>query len=170
MKVNKEKNKKLIERYPFLIPHDRLTDEVLKDFDYTYTEMDDMPDGWRDAFGEQMCEEIREELVRVGHLEKYRVVQIKEKYGCLCWYDFGGTKKIDREIIPKYSHLSARICVRCGKPATKLSAGWISPYCDACADEIGDRERFIHIEKQLGKSEDDTASERIENEKDPDFF
>ena len=93
MKVNKEKNKKLIERYPFLIPHDRLTDEVPKDFDYTYTEIDDMPNGWRDAFGEQMCEEIREELVRVGHLEKYRVVQIKEKYGCLCWYDFGGTKK-----------------------------------------------------------------------------
>ena len=79
-------------------------------------------------------------------------------------------KKIDREILPKYSHLSARTCVRCGNPATKLSVGWISPYCDACADEIGDRERFIPIEKQLGKSEDDTASERIENEKDPDSF
>lgn len=35
MQVNKKKNKKLIERYPFLMPHDRLTDEVPEDFDYS---------------------------------------------------------------------------------------------------------------------------------------
>lgn len=115
-----------------------------------------------------MCEEIREELVRVDYLEKYRIAQIKEKYGYLRWYDFGGTEKMNREIIPKYTGRSKRTCIMCGTPATKISTGWISPYCDACANEIGEYERFIPIEEQLDENEDDAAaSERIVNEKDP---
>ena len=168
MTMSKEKNKELIERFPFLMPHNRWTDKVPQDFGYSYTELDAMPDGWRKAFGEQMCEEIREELVRVDYLQKYRITQIKEKYGTLRWYDFGCTERMLREIIPKYEHLSARICIRCGNPATKVSTGWISPYCDACADIIGQYERFIPIEEWLGEHEDDVASERITNEKDPD--
>ena len=101
-----QKNKALIERYPFLLPRNRWTGEVSKDYDYHYTEFDAMPEGWRIAFGEQMCEEIREELIRADYLDKYRISQIKEKYGSLCWYDFGATEKIHREIIPKYSKLS----------------------------------------------------------------
>ena len=89
MQRNKEENKRLIERFPFLMPHNRWTDEEPEDFDYSYTELDAMPDGWRKAFGEQMCEEIREELVRVDYLQKYRITQIKEKYETLRWYDFG---------------------------------------------------------------------------------
>lgn len=167
MPTNKETNKKLIERFPFLMPHNRWTDEVPEDFDYSYTELDSMPDGWRKAFAEQMCEEIREELVRVDYLDKYRITQIKEKYGTLRWYDFGCTERMLREIIPKYEQLSVKTCIKCGNPATKVSAGWISPYCDACANEIGQYERFIPIEDWLDEGEDDVASERIANEKDP---
>lgn len=168
MPTNKETNQKLIERFPFLMPHNRWTDEVPEDFDYSYTELDSMPDGWRKAFGEQMCEEIREELVRVDYLDKYRITQIKEKYGTLRWYDFGCTERMLREIIPKYEHLSAKTCIKCGNPATKVSTGWISPYCDTCANEIGQYERFIPIEDWLDEGEDDVASERIASEKDPD--
>lgn len=167
MTVSKEKNKELIERFPFLMPHNRWTDKMPEDFDYSYTELDAMPDGWRKAFGEQMCEEIREELVRVAYLDKYRIAQIKEKYGTLRWYDFGCTERMLCEIIPKYEHLSARTCIRCGSPATKVSTGWISPYCDACASNIGQYERLIPIEEWLDEGEDDVASERISNEKDP---
>lgn len=167
MPTNKETNQILVERFPFLLPHNRWTDKVPEDYDYSYTELDSMPDGWRKAFGEQMCEEIREELVRVDYLDKYRITQIKEKYGTLRWYDFGCTERMLREIIPKYEHLSARICIRCGNPATKVSTGWISPYCDACASNIGKYERFIPIEEWLDDREDDVASERIANEKDP---
>ena len=60
MQSNKESNQKLIERFPFLIPRNRWTGKVPEDYDYSYTELDSMPDGWRKAFGEQMCEDIRE--------------------------------------------------------------------------------------------------------------
>ena len=57
---NIQENKELIKRYPFLLPRNRWTGEVAEDYDYHYTELDGMPDGWRIAFGKQMCEEIRE--------------------------------------------------------------------------------------------------------------
>lgn len=145
-------NRKLIERYPFLMPHNRWTDKIPEDFDYSYTELDAMPYGWRKAFGEQLCDEIREELIRVGYLEKYRITQIKEKYGSLRWYDFGCTEKMANEIIPRYTRLSKKICIVCGAPATKKYLGWISPYCDACAAEIDDEEYFVPIEESEGGS------------------
>lgn len=80
MQSNKESNQKLIERFPFLIPRNRWTGKIPEDYDYSYTELDSMPDGWRKAFGEQMCEDIREELVRAEYLDQYRITQIKEKY------------------------------------------------------------------------------------------
>ena len=168
MRVNKEKNKELVEKYPFLMPHNRWTDHIPEDYDYSYTELDAMPDGWRKAFGERMCEEIREELVRADYLHGYLIAQIKEKYGTLRWYDFGCTERLLHEIIPKYEKMSARTCIRCEDPATKISTGWISPYCDACADEIGRYERFIPIDEWFCRSEDDVVVERIENEKNPD--
>lgn len=151
METNQAKNKALIERFPFLMPRNRWTDKIPENFDYSYTELDAMPDGWRKAFGEQLCEELRAELVRADYLDKYRITQIKEKYGSLRWYDLGCTKRMLREIIPKYESLSARICIQCGKPATKISTGWISPYCDTCADKIGRYERFIPVETHFNK-------------------
>ena len=114
MQSNKESNQKLIERFPFLMPRNRWTGAVPEDYDYSYTELDSMPNGWRKAFGKQMCEDIREELIRAEYLDQYRITQIKEKYGTLCWYDFGCTERMLRDIIPKYEHLSARTCIRCG--------------------------------------------------------
>lgn len=149
---NIQKNKELVKRYPFLLPRNRWTGEVAEDYDYHYTELDGMPDGWRIAFGEQMCEEIREELLRVNYLNDYRISDIKEKFGSLCWYDFGATEKIHREIIPKYTSLSARTCLKCGKPATKISLGWISPWCDECADGLNSS--FESIESYFQTCED----------------
>lgn len=73
MQSNKESNQKLIERFPFLIPRNRWTGKIPEDYDYSYTELDSMPDGWRKTFGEQMCEDIREELVRAEYLDQYRI-------------------------------------------------------------------------------------------------
>lgn len=164
METNQAKNKVLIERFPFLMPRNRWTDKIPEDFDYSYTELDAMPDGWRKAFGEQMCEEIRAELVRVNYLDKYRITQIKEKYGSLRWYDLGCTERILHEIIPKYESLSVRTCIQCGKPATKISTGWISPYCDVCAEKIRRYEQFVPIDVFLGSEQrgSDFPAERIE--------
>lgn len=112
-----------------------------------------------------MCEDIREELAHAEYLDQYRISQIKEKYGTLCWYDFGCTERMLRDIIPKYEHLSARTCIRCGNPATKVSTGWISPYCDTCAGKISHAERFISIGEWLDRSSSEVTSKRNLNEK-----
>ena len=148
-KQAKLKNKKLCKRYPFLIIRDWRTDKPI-DFEFTY--LNDMPDGWRKAFGEQMCEEIREVLIKGNYLNDYRIAQIKEKFGALRWYDEGVPESIYRElqdIIYKYEEISARTCFNCGKPATKISMGWIIPFCDECADKLSERVKFKNIEEYL---------------------
>ena len=144
-------NKELIKRYPFLIPRNVFTDKIVIDLDaeeIEHTLLDEVPDGWRKAFGEQMCEEIREVLIAYDYLEKYRVVQIKEKFGQLRWYDNGAPREVF-EIINKYERLSEVTCIQCGKPATLISKGWISPYCDECVKTHRnyDENRYMPIEK-----------------------
>ena len=105
----KEFNKALIEKYPWVVPTNdwsgkKITDctgpdgekgfwpgapEQHPEYDYEYTLLDDMPDGWRIAFGDEMVERIHQELVRHDYVDKYHVVQIKEKFGTLRWYDNG---------------------------------------------------------------------------------
>ena len=97
-----------------------------------------------------MCEEIRRVLVKANYLNKYRVVQVKEKYGSLRWYDDGAPSSIYRElqdVIDKYEAISVCTCIRCGRPATKISLGWISPFCDECAEKLSDRVQFKEMEK-----------------------
>ena len=148
----KQKNRELCERFPFLIPSNRwsgirITEadkggffpgkpDVIPEYDYEYTELDSMPDGWRVAFGEQMCQEIMDELVANRMVDDYRITQIKEKYGSLRWYDNGFTKH-GYEIIRKYEELSARTCICCGAPATYVTRGWIMPVCFNCKDNVG---------------------------------
>ena len=110
----------------------------------TYTELDALDKGWRKAFGIKICKDIKRSLLKEGgrkRLKEYRIMQIKEKYGFLHWYDAGGNIEIMREIIPKYEEESLNTCICCGKLATKISKGWISPYCDKC---IGNREYTEH--------------------------
>lgn len=132
------KNWILVNKYPFLIPkywnRDSMTYEVDKDYDYTLTELDEMPDGWRKAFGEMICEEIKEELIKHNCLDEYLITQIKEKFGQLRWYDNGTPIGCNvSQIIDKYSVLSENICIICGKPDVPITKnGWISPYCKKC--------------------------------------
>lgn len=187
-----EYNRELVKEYPFLLPHSRWTDKVDENYDYSYTEMDSMPVGWRLAFGDQLLKEIKDCLVEFNCLDDYRILQIKEKYGSLRWYDSGcpigilsdvdeivkvknwkdapstdsenywrytGWDEEDNyvlehrkilkkcplyDIIRKYERLSKRTCINCGKPATKISTGWISPWCDDCANNK--YESYIPIE------------------------
>ena len=144
-KQQKLRYKKLCKRYPFLII--RTWDD--KPLGYEFTYLDDMPSGWRKAFGIDMCEDIRRVLVKANYLYDYRVTQIKEKYGSLRWYDNGAPSSIYHElcgVIVKYEMLSYRTCIRCGRPATKIAKGWISPFCDRCAGRLSDRITFKEID------------------------
>ena len=145
------RNKKLYKRYPFLAIRNWRTDEPIG---YEFTYLDDMPDGWRKAFGKDMCEEIRRVLIKANYLNKYRVVQVKEKYGSLRWYDGCAPSSIFHElqdVINKYEEISERTCIRCGRPATRISLGWISPWCDECAERLSDRVQFRKLEKRNGE-------------------
>lgn len=139
-----KKNYELCMEYPFLVPTNRWTGKEVADYEYEYTELDAMPQGWRIAFGEQLCAELKEELANANYLENYRITDIKEKYGMLHWYDCGNTEN-GHKIIGKYEGMSRRICIHCGKPATKISTGWISPWCDTCANQISDN--MVSIEE-----------------------
>ena len=134
------KNWILCGKYPFLVPkywnRETMQYEIDIDYNYNFTKLDDMPNGWRKAFGEMMCEEIKQELVRCNYLDEYMITQIKEKYASLHWYDNGtpiGCKVL--EIIDKYSVLSQNICIICGKPDVPTIGtlpSYISPYCKKC--------------------------------------
>lgn len=150
---NVEENKKLIEEFPFLMPRNRFTDKIPENFDYSYTELDDMPDGWRNSFGLEMCKEIKEALLKVNKLEEYRITQIKEKYGTLRWYSNFYTDEID-QIIRKYEKKSETTCILCGKEATHITLGWISPFCIDCLKERN-IEGYITIEEYLKDIEED---------------
>lgn len=138
------KNKKLCKCYPFLT----IRDWNDKPLGYEFTYLDDMPSGWRRAFGKQMCEDIRRVLIKANYLYDYRVVQVKEKFGGLRWYDNGAPSSIYRElqdVIDKYEELSYHTCICCGRPATKISQGWISPFCDRCAGKFNKTLKFKEI-------------------------
>lgn len=127
-------NKWLCKRYPFLIPRNVFSDEICWDKKYSWTLADEIPKGWWKAFGLQLCEELREDLIRYNYLDKLRLLQIKEKYGALRIYTNGipvGSKVF--EIIEHYSVLSENICIMCGKLDTPMiNTGWISPECFDC--------------------------------------
>ena len=136
----KLKNKKLLKKYPFLMVRNRWNGKPISDV-YAWTELDNMPDGWRKAFGEQMCQEIYDELEKFDYVHEYRIMDIKEKYGTLRWYDAGWPigAKID-DIINKYEEISAHTCMLCGAPAEMIDdGGWVYTLCDKCMDKIRKR-------------------------------
>lgn len=70
-------NKELIEKYPWLQLKNIWNNGKL---DTEFTWLDDLPEGWRKAFGLQMVEELNNILREVDYQEKYQIVQIKEKW------------------------------------------------------------------------------------------
>ena len=117
-------------KYPFLKSYFNRKKLIVR-----YTYLDEMPEGWKKAFGLQLCKELKEALLRESKqkLKNYHVNQVKEKYGSLHWYDSGGNVETDK-IIKKYEEISWHTCCKCGRPASVISTGWICPYCDNCIE------------------------------------
>ena len=143
-----EANKKLTQKYPWLMPVSTWDGKTLDSYDYSYTLFDDIPFGWRKAFGVIMIEEIQKCLEEIGTVEKidavnsYSVLQIKEKFGSLRWYSNGDALISDTydisNIERKYEVISEHVCINCGKldiPIVNMK-GYVSPYCPDCYYEI----------------------------------
>lgn len=132
----------LLMEYPWLRMEEK--EEVVYfdlEEDKIYTFIDCAPRGWA-KLCEDLCAELKPLLKKVGYVDKYKLYQVKEKYGGLRWYDGGAPTEIYSEycaLIRKYEDLSYKTCCICGAPATKMSTGWISPFCDKCAEGVNDR-------------------------------
>ena len=134
---NQKKNYELCMKYPILIPTNRWTGQTWGDYMYETTELDNIPIGWKNAFGEQWAAEVQEAINKLPEKErdKIRIMDLKEKWGFLHQYFSYYTDELD-EVVGKYERLSERTCITCGAPATKISRGWISPFCDCCAKKL----------------------------------
>ena len=102
-----------------------------------YDWLTQIPSGWEEL-GRAMieeCEAINPSYQITDMKEKWgelRVVSYIQDYNDNEWllpaHNDGEIEEIENRYIKK----SARTCCICGAPATKISTGWICPYCDNC--------------------------------------
>ena len=142
--------KEWVEKYPFLkIKDNSVYPWILVDEDEP-TEcwmIGDLPQGWINAFGDQMCSELLEALGE--YVDRWIIVQVKEKWGRMnVYYHFDVDDLSDEEIdkvneveklvsaiIDKYDQISYHTCAFCGALATRKTTGWVVPVCQTCFDE-----------------------------------
>ena len=111
----------------------------------TYSEFDSFPEGWKRAFGIDMMKEVKNELIKNKYLYKFRITQIKEKYGTIRFYYNAGTEELSN-IVNRYENKSFLTCISCGEKAKYITNGWICPYCENCISEYDKSSADIYDE------------------------
>ena len=130
-----ELQQQLYEKYPNIFRQ--------KDLDKTVTAMCwgvSCGDGWYDLI-DTLCENIQNRIVNFNRNrpeEEHLVceaVQVKEKFGGLCFYTYGGDDYIDG-LISMAESMSYHICTECSKPSAKQdnNRGWIYTLCESCKE------------------------------------
>lgn len=129
-------NYKLCMKYPILIPNNYLGKAIEDNFEYTYTCLDEIPLGWRKAFGLAWADEIQQAINEhylqnppEDEFDEINILQLKEKYGEFTQYFTHYTDTL-RNISEKYKELSSRTCIICGEPAKYRTTDYICPYCN----------------------------------------
>ena len=140
MEVNEkiiETNKKLVERYPFLLPRNVFDDELDEDYNYESTWYDCIDEGWQIGFGEILLEDLRKALIETDYIDEFRFMQIKEKYGSLRIYCNAVPRKV-RDVLHKYEFISQCVCIECGSPHACVvnCYGWYLPLCKDCWNKL----------------------------------
>lgn len=69
--------------------------------------------------------------------EEFQVtaVQVKEKFGGLRFYIYGGDENV-QSMIRVAESISNKICEKCGAPGNKTRGGWIRTLCSTCSDGL----------------------------------
>ena len=119
--LERNENRELVAEYPWL------------DTGYErFTLLDLLPTGWRDLILD-MCGEIKRELIKYDLVSKYEVVEAKEKWCMLSWYDglddLSPMPPAITDIVCKYEMQSREICMACGRPKPKEEM-----LCDRCME------------------------------------
>lgn len=120
--MERTRNRELIEEYPWLDIGDK-----------QLTLLDTLPIGWSGLILD-MCKEIKQALPK-ELVNKYQVVEAKEKWYGLSWYD--GLDDLSpmpftiTDIVCKYEVQSREVCTMCGasKPKDQM-------LCDRCMEKI----------------------------------
>lgn len=146
-----EENKALIEKYPILLPRNAFTGEVVDGYDYSYTCLDHLPEGWAKAFGILLFEDIQNEVNtwKKEARDDFYFCDIKEKFGELRIYPSSMSDKLF-EILEAYCAISRNVCIVCGKlDVPMVRTGWVSPYCRECAlnNKIDSAEAYDEVVK-----------------------
>ena len=115
--MERTRNRELIEEYPWLDIGDK-----------QLTLLDTLPVGWNNLILD-MCKEIKGELVKYDLVSKYQVVEAKEEWYELRWYDglcdLSPMPSAITDIVCKYEAQSKEVCMMCGAPKPKDQ-----PLCD----------------------------------------
>ena len=121
--MGRDRNRELIEEYPWLnVGYEPLT------------LLNMLPIGWSGLILD-MCKEIKRELVKYDLVSKYEVIEAKEKWYGLSWYDglsdFSPMPPAITDIVCKYEMQSKEVCMMCGAPKPKDKE-----ICDRCMHVI----------------------------------
>ena len=121
--MGRDRNRELIAKYPWL----DINDEQL-------TLLDMLPMGWHGLILD-MCKELKQTLPK-ELFDKYQVVEAKEKWCMLRWYDglcdLSHMPPIITNIVCKYEEQSKGVCMICGAPKPKDQE-----MCDICMERYG---------------------------------
>lgn len=123
--MTQELEQKLFEKYPKIFAGKSLpiTDGLMS-FGFEHG------DGWYWLI-DTLCDHIQRYINNNGHLhiEQVVAVQVKEKFGTLCFYYDGGNEYI-RGIVSHAEFLSGRICEMCGSTNDiGTTQGWLTTLC-----------------------------------------
>ena len=133
--MKKELQEKLFSEYPKIF--------VQKDLDKTQTAMCwgiACGDGWYTLL-DTLCANIQNRITNVNRNRSEedklvcQAVQVKEKFGGLCFYIYGGDDYIDG-LVSLAESMSYHTCSECGDPSeeNKTNRGWIYTMCANCKE------------------------------------
>ncbi|MGI9358823.1 MAG: hypothetical protein ACR2ON_05425 [Paracoccaceae bacterium] len=134
--MKKELQEKLFSEYPEIFAQ--------KDLDKTQTAMCwgiACGDGWYTLL-DTLCANIQDRITNVNRNKSEedklvcQAVQVKEKFGGLCFYIYGGDDYIDG-LVSLAESMSYRTCSECGDPSeeNKTNRGWIYTMCANCKED-----------------------------------
>lgn len=123
-----------LSKYPWLRgydPYPETTDEE------QYCALEDMPSGWREAFGDLFCEDLDRVIKSEGLENEFRIDQLKEKWGAMRIYCGPCTPAI-QDVIRTYETYSESVCIGCGnvEGVKMVTWGWTEPLCRCCIGKI----------------------------------
>ena len=109
----------LIEQFPWLNPREDWSNDYIEfeDEEDIWTELDNLPEGWKEGFLEEMLYEIDEVLNEYDCVETYRVVRAENRMGLFKWdhtgYDLEAKEQLDA-IVKTYKQAALETCIECG--------------------------------------------------------